>query len=324
MKYYKTSVAIILTFLSITFISGKAIAQELLDKIVAVVNNDIITLYELNQTLKPYLEKIEKDNPPSKDAIKKNAKRQVLEGIVEKKLINQEALKLKVLVDKTEVEHSIAKFKKRNNLTEKGFKEFLIKQNITYEEYRTQLEEYIIRTRLLKSEVNSKVVITKEEIVEHYNKNIDKYSGKKLYHLYNIIMPVKDYKEKEEVFKKITEVYEKIKNGASFTDMAVQYSQGANASSGGDLGKISFDLLSDIIKDSVSKIKPKEFTPVIDTGQGFQIFYLHDMQEIKIESFEEVSPLIEEELYKQQIAKKFDKWLADLKKRAYVKIMLED
>ncbi|MBW1650492.1 MAG: SurA N-terminal domain-containing protein [Deltaproteobacteria bacterium] len=327
MKYYKMSVFIILVALLINFASGKADAQKLLDKVVAVVNNDVITLYELNKILKPYLKKIEKKNPPDKDKAMADAKRQIFGRLIEKKLIDQEAARLNISVDKRDVDKSIVQFKKHNNLTDEGFKEFLRKQDITYEEYRIQIEEYIIRTLLLKNEVRSKVVITKEEISEYYNKNIDQYSGKKLYHLYNIIMHVKgfeNYKEKEDVLKKITEVYDKIKNGASFTDMAVQYSDAPNASFGGDLGKISFDILSDIIKDAVSKIKPKEFTPIIETEQGFQIFYLKDIDEVKIETFEEISPIIEGELYKQHLTKKFDRWIADLKKKAYIKIMLED
>ncbi len=327
MKYYKIPIVIILAALLISFAFGKANAQKLLDKVVAVVNDDIITLYELNKILKPFTDKIEKQNSPNKDKATSEAKHQILNMLIEKRLISQEAAKLNISVDKSRVDNAIAEFKERNDLTEEGFKEFLRKQNITYEEYWVQIKEYIIRNLLLKYEVRSKVIITKEEITEHYNKNIDKYSEKKLYHLYNIMIQVKDlknYKEKEEVLKKITKVYHKINNGASFTDMAVQYSEASNASTGGDLGKISFDLLSDRIRNAVSKIKPKEFTPVIETEQGFQIFYLKDIEELKIETFEDISSVIEEELYKQRLDKKFDTWIASLKKKAYIKIMIED
>jgi peptidyl-prolyl cis-trans isomerase SurA len=327
MKYYKIPIIIILTALSIGFAFGKANAQKLLDKVVAVVNNDIITLYELNKVLKPFSEKIEKQNLPNKEKAMANAKRQTLERLIEKTLINQEAVKLNISVEKSRVDSSIVEFKKRNNLTDTGFKKFLRRQDITYQEYRAQIKEYIIRNLLLKHEVRSKVVITKEEITEHYNKNIDKYSKKKRYHLYNIVMQIKNFeddKKKERVFKKIAEVYNKIKNGASFTDMAVRYSEASNASSGGDLGKISSDLLSDKIKNAVSKIKPREITPVIETEQGLQIFYLKEIEELKIETFEDIASVIEAELYQQRLEKKFDTWIADLKKKAYIKITLED
>jgi len=121
---------------------------------------------------------------------------------------------------------------------------------------------------------------------------------------------------------KIDAVKLKIDNKEDFSALAKQYSMAPNASDGGDLGVFDIASFSTGIKDSIAVLKKGEHTGVIQTAQGFQIFYAEDIEKGNEKSFEQVKDEIHESLYREQVEKKFETWLESLKKKAHIKIML--
>jgi len=301
-------------------------SAEIVDRIVAVVNDEVITLIELNNTLKPYTEKIRSLGYPSEkeQQLLFRVRKDMLDRLINQKIEDQEIERSKVEISEQEIDQTIERIKETNYLTDEQLRAALAKDGFTMEEYRKKIKGQILRTRLVNLKVKSKIVITKEDVKAYYEQHIDEYGGKQKYHLRNIILKVPLYSgrtEKHEIKARMDGILEKLKSGESFEVLAAKHSESPAASDGGNLGEFEFDSLSPQLQKAIEKIKPGEFTPVLDTDQGYQIFFLEDIIKAKGKTLEEVTPEIERKLYDESIDKKYQAWIGDLRKQSVVKII---
>jgi peptidyl-prolyl cis-trans isomerase SurA len=303
-----------------------AAKTELVDRIVAVVNDDIITLIELNSAIKPYTEKIRTLGYPSEKEKKLifKVRKEILDHLIDQKIEDQEIKRSKVEISPEQIDQAIEQFKDANYITDEQLRAALAKDGKTMKGYREQVKEQILRTKLVNLKVKSKIVITKEDVKAYYEKHKDQYEGKAKYHLRNILLKVPlytDTKKKLEIKSKMDEILEKLKSGESFETLAANYSEAPTASKGGDLGEFEFDTLSPQLQKAIEKIKPGEFTPVLDTDLGYQIFFLENIINAKVKTLEEVTPEIERKLYDETINQRYSAWLDNLRKQAVIKII---
>ena len=305
---------------------AKAESAEVVDRIVALVNDDIITLFDLNLSFKPYEEKIRDLGYSSEKEHKMlfKVREDMLNRLIYQKLQDQEVERLKIKVDESEIDQTIERIKEENFYTDEDLRRSLVNEGLTMEEYRARMKEQILRTKLINVNVRSKVVITKEDITSYYQNHLEKYGGKKKYHLYNIIIKVPQYaddREKDSIKSRMDEILTELTVGESFENMAKTYSESYPDAGGGDLGLFSIDQLSPQLQNSIKEMKAGEFTPVLDTDQGFQIFFVKDIVETSGKPLEEVSPEIEKILYNEIVEKKYQSWLEALRNQSEIKII---
>jgi len=320
---------IIYVFLFITFgfpLIAKAESAEVVDRIVATVNDDIITLFELNRSFEPYAEKvralgysIEKE----REMLFK-VREDMLSRLIDQKIRDQEIKRFNITISEKEIDQTIERIKEANFYTDEDLRAALANDGLTMEEYRKQIKEEILRTKLVNLKIKSKIVITEDDIKSYYENHQDKYGGKKKYHLRNIIMKVSPFaveKEKLEIKTKMDAILDKLNGGQSFETLAMTYSESSLAAEGGDLGLFGLDELSLQLQDTIKEMKTGEFTPVLDTDQGYQIFFIQEIVNTPGKSLEEVSPEIEKILYNEILEKNFLSWLEDLRKQSVIKII---
>ncbi len=301
-------------------------SAEVVDRIVAVVNDDIITFTELNQLFKPYANQIRTRGYTSEKENKMlfKVREDILNRIIDEKLTDQEIERHEIVVSKKEIDNTIERIKKANFSSDEELREALSKEGLSIEEYRKRIKEQKLRAKLVNIEIKSKIVITKEDIKSYYKDHIDKYIGEEKYYLRNIILKVRRLggeAEKLVVKKKIDAILIKLKEGERFEVMAGKYSESPSAKDGGDLGLFKIDELSQQLQKIVKGMKAGEFTPVIDTEQGYQIFFVQDIIRSPGKSLEEASTEIQEKLYYEIVNKKYQTWLTELRKRSYIKII---
>jgi len=299
---------------------------EIVDRIVAVVNDEVITLIELNNTLKPYMEKIQSlgYSQDKEQELLFKVRKDMLDRLINQKIEDQEIKRSKVEISEEQVDKTIERVKETNYLTDEQLRAALAKDGLTIEEYRSKIKDQILREKLVALKVKSKIVITKEDIKAYYEKHIKEYGGKQKYHLRNIIMKVPLFlgsEKKLEIKAKMDEILEKLKAGESFKALAAKYSESPAASDGGDLGEFEFDTLSPQLQNAIEKIKPGELTSVLDTDQGYQIFFIEKIVNTPGKTVEEMSPEIERILFNESIDKKYQAWIGDLRKESVVKII---
>ncbi len=299
---------------------------EIVDRIVAVVNDDIITLFELNQSIKPYEDKIHAlgyTEEKERRMIFK-VREGVLSQLIDRKIEDQQIKRSNIKISEEQIDQTIEQIKEKNFFTDEDLRLALAKDGLTMEVYRNKIKEEILQTRLINLEVKSKVVITEEDISAYYEKHLDMYGGKQKYHLRNILIRIPtfaDENKKLEIRAKIDEILKELKAGQSFETMAKNYSVSSTAAEGGDLGLFELESLSPQLQKTIKRMKPGEFTPVLETDQGYQIFFLQEIIETPGKSLEDVSPEIQRILFQENADKKYQEWIEGLRKKSVIKII---
>ena len=305
---------------------AKAESAEVVDRIVAVVNDDIIALFELNRLFKPYAERIRALGYSTDKEHKMlfKVREDVLNQLIDQKLKDQEIKRFGIKISEENIDQTIERIKEANFYTDEDLRAALVRDGLSMEEYRERIKEQILRTRLVNIKVKSKIVITKEDIKSYYENHQDKYGGKKKYHLYNIIIKVPsfaDEKEKLKIKARMDSILKELNEGKSFETMAKNYSKSSLGAEGGNLGLFGLDELSPQLRNIIKEMKAGEFTPVLDTDQGFQIFLVKEIVQTSGKPLEDVSPEIEGILFNEIVEKKYQSWLEDLRKQSVIKII---
>jgi len=301
-------------------------ASEVIDRIVAVVNEDIILLSELKERVEPYAQRIRQqgfDLDKERQMIF-NVREEMLNRLVDEKLTDQEIKRNDIQVGEAEIDSTIERIKAANTFTDEDLRRFLEQDQTTMEQYRQKIKEQVLRTRLVNYQVKSKIVITEEEIRAYYDSHPEIYGGKLRYHLRNILMRVPEFAtdaEKQTVREQMQQVQTQIEAGQSFADLARIYSQSPAAENGGDIGEFAKETLSPKIQAALDGLSPGQATAVVDTDQGFQLFYVEAVDRTEGKSLESVREEIHQKLFAEVVDKKFLSWLEDLRSRSSIKII---
>lgn len=320
------TVVIIAGVLGLSNLFAAANEPETIDRIVAEVNDDIITLYELNQAARPFVERVRNMGRPLDEERRMlfDVREKILNQMIDQKLTDQEIERLKISVSEETVDRTIEEVKKENYMSDAELQAQLKREGMSMEEYRNQVRDQILRGRLVNREVKSKIVVTEEDIQACYIENKEKYCGEKRYHIRHIILMVQpgaDAGQKEAVHQRMEAVLAALDSGEPFDQIARTYSESPLRDEGGDLGAFELKDLSRPIRSAVEKLEPGAYSPVVDTEQGLQIFYLEQISETPEKTVDEARAEIEKQLYNEVVNQKFKEWLTDLRQKSHVKII---
>lgn len=163
-------------------ISTVAVSAEIVDRIIAVVNDELITYTMLNETFQPYEKRIKAQNFSfSKEMeIRFKFRERVINQMIDEKITEQEVKRLGIRIESNEVEAAIERTKSMNSLTDEDLRRTLKKEGVTMEMYKKNIRSELLRTRLIQYEVKSKIIITDGEVASHYKANMSEYEDKTL------------------------------------------------------------------------------------------------------------------------------------------------
>lgn len=300
--------------------------SEVVDRIVAVVNNEIITLYDLNRTFAPYANDIKAlKYPPEKERQTLFQVRQdILNQLIDSLLADQLVIRNQITVTQKEINKTIERIKESRQFTEEQLRQGLASQGMTMEEYRNEIKEQILRSKLVNREVKSKIVITKEDIKEYYDSHREKYAGEKKYYLWNMfikVSPGSGNSERNNARNQMEAILVKLKQGQSFESLVDELKNSSSAIQGTDLGLYRLEELSEQLRLVVKKMEIGGFSGVLETNFGYQILYIQKIEEFQAKSLEAVGSEIEELLYNEFVDNKYQEWLDQLRARSHIRII---
>jgi peptidyl-prolyl cis-trans isomerase SurA len=302
------------------------IDAEIIERIVAVVNEDIITLSELRGVSIPYLARMkEKFSATYGEKEIKDIERQILNQMIDEKLVNQEADSLKIEITEKEVMLASREVRDRAQLTEEQFEQALGEDGMTMELYREQLRDEMKKMRLIDQEIKAKVYITKKEIDEYYKAHRDEYKAPPEVRLQQILLitPAESTpQEVEQIRERAEQIRAAIKQGEDFNAMVKSYSQDATAVTGGDMGVFRQGELFPALDEAAFALMVGEVSPVIQTPKGFHIIRVLDKKDRRKMTEEEIRDEIDALLYNQKVEGAIKQWIKELKKKSYVVVNL--
>ncbi len=293
---------------------------EIVDRIVAVVNDSAITLSELNIATTG-LGDIKGDDKEKRQKIIET-KSKVLDQLIEKKLVEQAANKAGITVSEKEIDNAIEDVKRQNNIGQEDLLSALARNGLTFKEYREQLKDQIRQVKFINKEFRANVKVSDEDVEAYYKQNRDKFSGPAMYRIRIISFLLSGQGKGKDAEKKAKDILAMARKGADFIKLASVYSEGPNVKDGGDLGYISPGEMDAAVEKAGGGLNIGEISDVIKTPTGFHIIQLIDRRKAEPKPVAAVLDEIKNIIFQKIIDERYKLWLEEMMKKAYIEVKL--
>ena len=248
-----------------------------IDRILVIVNDDVITETELANRLAETKKQLalEKIKTPPDDILRK----QLLDRMVLERLQLQLAVQTGIRVGESEVDQAIETIAQRNNLSVENFRKALAKSGMDVAAYRAQTRDQLTIQQLLEREINNRVNVTDSE-VSHFLENPQSRADMDVtYNLSHILIGIPESASPEAIQaakKRAEDILRQLKAGTDFEQIAVSYSQGADALKGGGLGWKKPGELPELFLGALKRMSPGDISETLRSPNGFHILKLND------------------------------------------------
>jgi peptidyl-prolyl cis-trans isomerase SurA len=312
----RTRGRLLFLLITCTFVFSTAAQAEVVERILAVVNDDIITKSEVDQMAKAMQGQPGVKLPTGG----KELENQLLEALIMQKLAKAEAKRRGITVSDKEVDQAYAEFKKRNSIeSDDALGKALAKEGMTIKGLKQQMADQMTQQRLVDIVAAGKAIVSDKEVRDFYDKEFPKIGGGQI-HLKVLVMPFPpgaSEAQREEIKKKAEIILQEHKKGVSWESMRDKHNVMIQ-----DMGFVSESDLEPELAQFLAKVKTGETTP-IQTLNGFQLVQVVDRKDSKTRTFEEVAPEIREMLQRREMDKTFKEWMKGQRDRSHIKIMTD-
>lgn len=249
------------------------------------------------------------------------ARREILNQMIEEKVIINAANDSDIKVSDQEVDEKIEEIKQRFN-SEEEFIEAMNKQNLSIRSLKKDFREEILKSKLIDAEVKGKMNISFKEVDDYYQDHLNDFiEPEKVKAKTILIKPAEDTPEDwEETLAKANEIFSELEGGASFEDLAKQYSDDVSASKLGDMGFIDKGYMAKEIDEVLFSLTPQEFSQPVKTKLGYYIFEVEAKEPQTVAGLKEAEIKIKSILFVQKFNECFKKWIEELKRDTYISI----
>lgn len=299
-------------------------SARVINAIAAIVNDEVVTLYEINREAQPVIREAEKQTILD-EAARSQIRRTALDRLVEKKLVEQKIRELNIKVSEEEIRQAIEDVKKQNNMpSQEALVAALANQGLSFDQYRAQLQEQIEKLKLVSIEVRAKIHVSETEMHEYYEANRLKFTEDESYRARHIFFKTGEKSPADEIKRTMTTalmVLAEAKSGKDFAELARNYSEDPAArKDGGDLGVFKKGDMQAELESAILSMKPGEVSELVYTPVGFHIIKLEERISGKQKPFEGLKAEIEEAIYRKKSEERFSQWAKDLRSKASVEL----
>jgi peptidyl-prolyl cis-trans isomerase SurA len=289
------------------------LAAQVEDRIIAIVNSDLIMLSEMKRELAPERERIQKEYRGDALARRlKTAEYMALTSMIERKLQLQEAKARGVEVTDQEVRQAIQNMKQQGETIDE-----------TNQANMKSIREQLTLLKVVDREVRSGVMVADSDMKRYFQEHRDRFALPEEYTLSQIHIIPRSLDDTADAKEKVREVMALLKQGESFEDLALRFTDGPNASRGGRLGLVRQGELLPAIERAIANLVPGGISDMIETSEGFHIVRVEDKKPKQFRPYEEVRIEIQGLVFQQKSEDVFQAWLANLKNKAYIEIKFE-
>jgi len=250
-----------------------------LDRIVAIVERDVITINELREKIEQVRRRFKNSNTPlPEQAI---LEKQMLERMILDEIQLQLAHDSGIRVDDEQLNRVIGNIASQNGMQLEQFRQAIEKDGVPFKKFREDIRKEIIISQLRRNKVENHVLVSEQEVDNQLTRLENQLALNNEYHLGHILIAVPESARPEQIEAakhKAEEISTKLKLGADFKQTAISVSDGQQALQGGDLGWIQQGQLPTIFADIIPKLKPGELTPPVHSPSGFHIVKVLDVR----------------------------------------------
>jgi len=320
MKKFKTFAAFaVLTLSPLAAVS--AAHAEVVDKVVAVVNEEPITLYEVDKLMAANLDEIKKAEGAGQKKEKfTDYRNMALEKLIADRLIDQQMNQMKLVVTDEDVQKAVNNILQRNSMTKEQLAEQLKQKGMTLDQYMADLRIQLKKVKFMGSVIAPRVKVTDADLDEFFAEHSDKFGNFQSVQMAQIIIPVEATASDADLSaaqSKAKEVYDKAKGGANFEDLGKKYSVNPQTAVP---AIYQVNQLAPQIAEVLSSMKPGEVGEPVRSELGIHVIKLVERKTLAGEEYQSVREQIREKVFEEKIQEELDKYVNDLKAKNYVQI----
>jgi peptidyl-prolyl cis-trans isomerase SurA len=254
--------------------SAPARGPVLIDRIVAIVNKDVITQRDLDERVALVVSQLKRQNTPLPPA--DVLERQVLERMITDRVQVQFALETGVRVDELQLDRTVAMIAEQNRMSLADFRRALDREGVPFDKFREDIRREIMISRLKEREVDSKIQIGESEI-DNFLAEVQSTPQATEYNIAHVLVRVPENASPEQVearMKRAQEALSRVRGGADFAQVAVSYSDAPDALAGGGMGWRAQDRLPELFAGVLAKMQPGDVSEVLRSPAGFHVLKL--------------------------------------------------
>ncbi len=320
---------VVFSFLLVAvFSTGLTGYTELIDKVLASVDTEVILLSEVMTELGPYLAELRR-TVPNEQVYNQRVEEQIratLEQAIDNKILYREALLAGLNVSDDLIEQRLTELRKLYP-SEDDFQKDLQASGETMNELRTRLRKQLLAYKMSvdKREAFSKSVsVSEADVMQYYQDHRAEFERPEEVQVRQIFLSApKDPQKRAEVRARMEQLREELASGADFAALAQAHSEAPGAAEGGIIGWVKRGDLQEALEQAAFALQPGQVSDIIETENGVHLLRVDAKREAGLRSLEEVRKEIEPALRAQEAKKLYDKWMADLRKRSRVRTFLD-
>jgi len=296
--------------------SEKSEAAKTINRIAAVVNDEVITEMEVERA-------ISRKNRESKPGQQKPDRQKAINELVDNMLFDQIISKASIAVSEEDMARAIAGVLHENRITLDKLRAELAQKGMSYEEYKKDIEKEIKRIKYINQVIGPKVKISDQDLRDFYQRNQEMFRGRHSAHLGQIVIPLEGLATETqflEIRDMALSIVAKARQGKSFTELAIKHSKGPNAEQGGDLGMIDLKNLPQAVAQAVHGMRVGGISNPIFANNSLIIIKVISLPEISAEDFEKLRDDIYAALYESKIEETFNNYMLQERQKAYIDV----
>lgn len=294
---------------------------QVVDEIVAKVNNEIITLTDLNRELE-YLRvalREEIKDPAALEKAFEEQRKDVLQRIIQDKMMLQKAEEVGMTANvDVEVSAHLEEVRKQAGIPNmQVFDQILQQRGSSMVQYREAIKKRYILDEVVRNFVYSKITLLSAEVEAFYKENMDKFTEPAEVDLAEILF-LTEGKDKAQVQTRAEEALAKLKAGSSFEELAKQFSEGPTAAKGGQIGSFKKGSMAAALEQVAFGMKEGEVSGIIETDYGLQIIKVASSKAPRAKPLDEIRPQIQNYLYQKKAQPGIKDFLEELLSQSYI------
>jgi parvulin-like peptidyl-prolyl isomerase len=297
-------------------------SQEVIEEIVAIVNDDIITLSEYREEYQANYQMLRSQLQGEEFEKQLELMRKgLLNQMITDALLLQEADKMEGLNVEEQMKLYIDNLKEENNIeSDEEFIRILRQQGNDYNEWREILRENMMKEAVVVANVHQSIVVDEAEILSYHELHPEEFTEPVEYKLKGIMISSSSGSD-EGVEATKRDISEKIADGGDFGALASEYSEGPEKDANGDLGIFKKGELARSLEEAVENLKEGEITQWIQMRNVWYILKLEEKKESRVKEFEEARKDIEQRIFAEKAQEKFEEFMKELREKSYIKIL---
>jgi peptidyl-prolyl cis-trans isomerase SurA len=299
---------------------GNSSAGRIVERIIARVNNEIVTEKQFAQKQADLRTQLARDYSGAElEAKYKEQSKNLLRDLIDQDLMVQKAKDLDVKVE-TDVVKRLDEIRRQGHFaTQEDLQAEVEKQGMVWEDFEDNIRRDLLMREVIGGEVGRHIVITDQEKRKYYAAHTQDFAFPEGVHLGEILISTENRKP-EEAEKRGKDALAELKAGARWGEVAKKYSDHASANDEGDIGFFKEGTLAPDLAQAIAKLEDNEFTDLIQTKFGYMILKVYERRKQGLAKYEDVQQRISEILYSKEMEPALRAYLRTLRKESYISL----